>query len=131
MDLIWISLIDNDDTKVDLGNMLDKIQSNISETIAQSQNLEKINSLGISNPYENDDKKFFIDQSEISSLALEKYQRELDINKFSEIFNQIDEQEATNLVLSKVFNGDFSIDTENILMDILNSKDFLNDIFRQ
>ena len=110
--------------------MLDKIQSNISETIAQSQNLEKIAGLGISNPYENDDKKFFIDQSDISSLAIEKYQRELDINKFSEILKQTDEQEATNQVLSRVFNGDFSIDNDNVLMEILNNEDFLNDVLK-
>ncbi len=111
--------------------MLDKIQGNISETIAQSQGLEKVKGLGVSNPFEDDDKGFFIDQSDISSLALQKYQREIDVNHFSEILKQTDEQEATNLVLDKVFNGQFSIDNDDILMEILNSKDFLNDVFNE
>ena len=72
--------------------MLDKIQGNISETIAQSQGLEKIKGLGVTNPFEDDDKGFFIDQSDISSLAMQKYQREIDINYFSEILKQTDEQ---------------------------------------
>ncbi len=111
--------------------MLDKIQGNISETIAQSQGLEKIRSLGVTNPFEDDDKGFFIDQSDISSLAIQKYQREIDVNYFSEILKQTDEQEATKLVLDKVFNGQFSIDNDDILMEILNSKDFLNDVFNE
>lgn len=111
--------------------MLDKIQGNISETIAQSQGLEKIKSLGVTNPFEDDDKGFFIDQSDISSLAMQKYQREIDVNYFGEILKQTDEQEATKLVLDKVFNGQFSIDNDDILMEILNSKDFLNDVFNE
>ena len=111
--------------------MLDKIQGNISETIAQSQGLEKIKSLGVTNPFEDDDKGFFIDQSDISSLAMQKYQREIDVNYFGEILKQTDEQEATKLVLDKVFNGQFSIDNDDVLMEILNSKDFLNDVFNE
>ncbi|MBQ2983267.1 MAG: hypothetical protein IJD57_00525 [Candidatus Gastranaerophilales bacterium] len=111
--------------------MLDKIQGNISETIAQSQGLEKIKGLGVTNPFEDDDKGFFIDQSDISSLAMQKYQREIDVNYFGEILKQTDEQEATKLVLDKVFNGQFSIDNDDVLMEILNSKDFLNDVFNE
>lgn len=111
--------------------MLDKIQGNISETIAQSQGLEKIKGLGATNPFEDDDKGFFIDQSDISSLAMQKYQREIDVNYFGEILKQTDEQEATKLVLDKVFNGQFSIDNDDVLMEILNSKDFLNDVFNE
>ena len=111
--------------------MLDKIQGNISETIIQSQTLEKLNSIGASNPFIEDDKGYFIDQSDISSLALQKYQREQDINKFSEIFHQTNEKEANDLVLSKLLNGQISIDNDDIFMEMLNNKDFLNDVFNE
>lgn len=111
--------------------MLDKIQGNISETIAQSQGLEKTKGLGVSSPFEDDEKAFFIDRSDISSAAMEKYQREIDVKNFSEIFNQTDEKEATELVLSKVFNGQFSIDNDDILMELLNSDSFLSDVFEE
>ena len=67
--------------------MLDKIQNTGSESITQSQNLDRIRGLGVSNPFEEDDKGFFVDESNISSLALEKYQRELDVKKIQCYFN--------------------------------------------
>ena len=74
--------------------MLDKIQNNNSESIIQSQNLDRIRGLGATNPFEDDDKGFFVDESSISSLALEKYQRELDVKKFSDILMETDEKAA-------------------------------------
>ena len=46
--------------------MLDKILSNNSEIIDQSQSLDRIKGLGISNPYEENKSNFFIDESKIS-----------------------------------------------------------------
>ena len=79
--------------------MLDKIQNNNSESIIQSQNLDRIRGLGATNPFEDDDKGFFVDESSISSLALEKYQRELDVKKFSDILMETDDSN----VLQKTF----------------------------
>ena len=62
--------------------MLDKILANNSEIIDQSQSLDRIKGLGVSNPYEADKSKFFIDETNISSTALEKYQKELLENNF-------------------------------------------------
>jgi len=87
--------------------MLDKIQNNGSESIIQSQNLDRIKGLGVTNPYEESDKNFFIDESHISNTAIQKYQRELDIQTFSDILKKTDEQEATNLVLQQAFEGKF------------------------
>ena len=108
--------------------MLDKIQNNGSESIVQSQNLDRIKGSGTTNPFEEDDNKFFIDESNISSTAMEKYQREIDIKTFSEILKQTDQKEADNMVLQQAFGGDLSIENNDFLSELLNSEEFLNDI---
>lgn len=108
--------------------MLDKILANNSEIIDQSQSLDRIKGLGVSNPYEVDKNKFFIDESSISTTALEKYQKELDVKKFSDILFQTDEKAANELVLQQAFEGLFSIDETDFLSELLDNKDLLNDI---
>ena len=108
--------------------MLDKILANNSEIIDQSQSLDRIKGLGVSNPYEVDKNKFFIDESSISTTALEKYQKELDVKKFSDILFQTDEKAANELVLQQAFEGIFSIDETDFLSELLDNKDLLNDI---
>jgi len=110
--------------------MLDKIQNNSSEIISQSQNLDRIRGLGVSNPFEEDDKGFFIDESVISTTALEKYQKELDIARFSEIFKQTDEKSANELVLKDILEGKYSIDDNDFLAELLNNEEFLNDVIK-
>ncbi len=108
--------------------MLDKIQNTGSESITQSQNLDRIRGLGVSNPFEEDDKGFFVDESNISSLALEKYQRELDVKKFSDILMETDEKAANELVIKQAFDGTLSIDNDDFLSELLNNEDFINEI---
>lgn len=108
--------------------MLDKIQNTGSESITQSQNLDRIRGLGTTNPFEDDDKGFFVDESRISSQALEKYQRELDVKKFSDILMETDEQAANELVLQQAFDGTISIDNDDFLSELLNNEDFINEI---
>lgn len=108
--------------------MLDKILANNSEIIDQSQSLDRIKGLGVSSPYEVDKSKFFVDESEISTQALQKYQKELDIKSFSEILMQTDEQAANELVIKQAFEGLFSIDDTDFLSELLDNEDLLNDI---
>ena len=108
--------------------MLDKILANNSEIIDQSQSLDRIKGLGVSNPYEADKSKFFIDESSISTAALQKYQRELDVKSFSDILFQTDEKAANELVLQQVFDGLYSIDDTDFLSELLDNEDLLNDI---
>lgn len=108
--------------------MLDKILANNSEIIDQSQSLDRIKGLGVSNPYEADKSKFFIDESSISNDALEKYQKELDVKTFSDILFQTDEKAANDLVLQQAFEGILSIDNTDFLSELLDNEDLLNDI---
>ena len=108
--------------------MLDKILNTGSESIGQSQSLDRIKGLGVSNPFEDNDNGYFIDESHISSAAMQKYQREIDVKTFSEILKQTDEQEAISLVFQKAFEGKLSIDDNDFLSELLTNEDFLNDI---
>lgn len=108
--------------------MLDKIQNNDIQSVIQSQSPDRIRDLGMTNPFEESDKGFFVDESRISSLALEKYQREIDVKNFSDILNQIDDREASELVLKQMYDGILSIDDDEFLAELLSNEDFLNDI---
>ena len=111
--------------------MLDNIHSASSESIIQNQGLERITGINTAtNPIEND-KNYFIDESEISNAAFEKYQREVDIKEFSEILLSTDEKEANSLVLNKVFDGEFSIDDNDFLAELLDNDEFINDVTKK
>ena len=108
--------------------MLDKILGTNSESVTQSQNLDRIKEIGTTNPYEATSNNYFIDESDISSEAIAKYEHENDIKKFSEILMQYDEKDALEQVLQKVFDGSISIDNDEFLSELLTNEDFLNDI---
>ncbi len=107
--------------------MLDKILNNNSESITQSQSLDRVKGV-TTNPFEEVGNGFFVDESDISSAAIHKYQREMDIKKFSEILKETDEKTSTELVLKQAFEGNLSIDNDDLISELLNNKDFLNDI---
>ena len=97
--------------------MINKIQNdNIAEVIGQSAALEGINN------------NSSLKQSDISQAAFEKYQKEEDVKKFSEILLQSDEKEATQRVLEEIFSQKYSIDDDEFLNKLLNNEEFLNDI---
>lgn len=108
--------------------MLDRILGTNSEIINQSQSLDRISGLGVTNPFEESKDKFFIDESNISTAAFEKYQREIDVKNFSEILMQTDEKAANELVLKQAFEGLFSIDDTDFLSELLDNEELLNDI---
>ena len=108
--------------------MLDRILGTNSEIINQSQSLDRIGGLGVTNPFEESKDKFFIDESNISTAAFEKYQREIDVKNFSEILMQTDEKAANELVLKQAFEGLFSIDDTDFLSELLDNEELLNDI---
>ena len=56
--------------------MLDKILGTNSETVKQSQNLDRIKEVGVTNPFEKTSANYFVDESDISKEALDKYERE-------------------------------------------------------
>lgn len=108
--------------------MLDKIQGNQADIVGQSASLDRIKEIDIKNHYSSNDSAYFIDESEISDTAYEKYMREQDVKRFSQILLETDEDEAVNLVLKKAFDGTISIDNDDFLGDLLSNTDLLDDI---
>ena len=108
--------------------MLDKIQNDGADIISQSANLDRIKEIEVNNRYSQNDNDYFIDESDISDIAYEKYQRYSDIQKFSKILMQTDEQEALDLVLKKTFDGTISVDNDEFMSELLSNSEFLNDI---
>ena len=108
--------------------MLDKIQNTASEALAQSQSLDRIKEIDSSSRNIEEQEDYFVDECEISSDALSKYQHEQDVKRFSDILIQTDEAQATDLVLKQAFDGTISIDNDDFLAELLSSDEFLNDI---
>ncbi len=118
--------------------MLNNIQNNTSNEIAQNaadliaaSKTQSLEAIGKNDSSKYDDyNKYFIDQSDISNTALEKYQKEEDIKTFSKLLLQTDEKEAVSRVLDEVFNQKYEIENDEFLNNLLTNKDFLNDIYK-
>ena len=108
--------------------MLDKIQGSQADLVNRSASADRINEIDLKNRYQDNDLNYIVDESEISSEAYQKYERELDIKRFSQILLDTDEKEATERVLKKAFDGTISISETDILGDLVNNNDLLNDI---
>ena len=108
--------------------MLDRISNEHNEAISQNS-ISKISSLGTSGVYNTDDNGLFVDESTISDTALKLYEREQDIKRFTDLaLSDEDDKSADSLVISKVMNGEISIDDDEAIFSLLSSDDFLNEI---
>ncbi len=109
--------------------MLDKIQGAQTDVVGQSTSLDRIKELELKSTYSTNESGYIVDESEISDIAYERYNREQDVKKFSKILLETDEKEAQDLVLQKTFDGTISIDDDEFMADLLNNSDLLNEIF--
>ena len=108
--------------------MLDRISNEHNEAISQNS-ISKISSLGTSGVYNTDDNGLFVDESTISDTALKLYEREQDIKRFMDLaLSDEDDKSADSLVISKVMNGEISIDDDEAIFSLLSNDDFLNEI---
>lgn len=108
--------------------MLDRIENNSADLINQSSSLDRIKEISTTNPFNKVKGNYFVDESDISSLALEKYNHEQDIKKFSDFLFETDEKEATKLVLQEVFNGKIEMDNDELISELIKNKTLINDI---
>ena len=108
--------------------MLDRISNEHNEAISQNS-ISKISSLGTSGVYNTDDNGLFVDESTISDTALKLYEREQDIKRFTDLaLSDEDDKSADSLVISKVMNGEISIDDDEAIFSLLSNDNFLNEI---
>ncbi len=111
--------------------MLNKLsaQDLTNKGLMQSSNIERVN-FDKKNPYAAIDKKLLIDESSISGEAMNLYQKDLDIKKFTSLaLSDPDNLSHNSLVAENVFalqDDDFE---NKIIEGIFNNRNFLNDLF--
>ncbi len=108
--------------------MLDRISNERNEAVSQSS-ISKISSLGTSGVYGGKDDNLFVDESNISDAAIKLYERERDVQKFTNlVLSDADDKSADAIVISKALNGEISIDDDDAIFSLLSNEDFLNEI---
>ncbi len=94
------------------------------------QQTEQVQGANKKNPYEDIDKNLLIDETNISTEAVELYQKDLDIKKFTNLALSNPEDVSHNvLVAENVFSAKDEKFDDNIIEDIFNNRTFLNDLF--
>lgn len=108
--------------------MLDRISNEHSDAISQSS-INRVSNIGVSSNYNTDERDLFVDESSISDAAIKLYEREQDVQKFAKLaLSDQDDNSADALVVSKVFDGQISIDDDEAVFSLLSNEDFLNEI---
>ena len=109
--------------------MLNGINQNTSsEILTGSSAVERLQNGLASNPYAND-KNFLIDETNISSKAINLWEKELDAKRFTHLVTENPQDDwAEKLVQKKVLEGKFSINDADDLYNLLNNKNFLKDV---
>lgn len=81
------------------------------------------------NPYADIDRNLLIDETSISKEAVNLYQKDLDIKKFTSLaLSDPQDTSHNSLVANTVFNGGDESFDERIIEDIFNNKSFLRDL---
>lgn len=108
--------------------MLNRIEQNsTSEILAKSSAIQRLSDSYQSNPID-DRKNFLIDESNISTNAIQKWERELDVKKFTHLVtSDPDDKSAEELVTRQIFEGKISFDDEE-LQGLFSNKKFLEDV---
>lgn len=97
--------------------------------IQQNSNVEKL-SLKNKNPYSDIDKNLLIDETNISNEALNLYQKDLDIKKFTSLAMSDPENTSHNSIVAQTVFGSQNESFENkIIEGIFNNRSFLRDLF--
>ncbi len=111
--------------------MLNRLTSQdlINKNLLQAENVEKLN-LEKKNPYADVDKNLLIDETNISSEAINLYQKDIDIRKFAKLaMSDSDDLSHNVLVAQNVFNSQDADFEGKIIEGIFNNQKFLQDLF--
>lgn len=98
------------------------------QNLIQQNEIEKTK-LNKKNPYANVDKNLLIDETNISNEAMDMYQRDLDIKRFSALAMSDPEDLSHNLLVAQnVFGAQDTSFDNKIFEGIFNNKVFLKDL---
>ena len=104
-------------------------QDLINQNLIQNSELERT-SLNRKNPYSNIDRNLLVDETDISNEAVNLYQKDLDIKKFTNLaMSDPDNNDCNLLVFKNVFGSQDTNFENKIIEGIFNNKEFLKDLF--
>ena len=109
--------------------MLNRLSSQelINKNLVQSSEVDKT-TLGKKNPYSGIDKNLLVDIYDISNDAIQLYQKDLDIRKFTSLaMSDLDNTDYNSLVVQNVFSSDDDYNNK-ILEGLFSNKSFLQDL---
>lgn len=109
--------------------MLNRLSSQelINKNLVQSSEVDKT-TLGKKNPYSDIDKNLLVDIYDISNDAIQLYQKDLDIRKFTSLaMSDLDNTDYNSLVVQNVFSSDDDYNNK-ILEGLFSNKSFLQDL---
>lgn len=112
--------------KINDNNLLNTQQSVLQETTAT----QGIANSALKNAYGNSAANL-IDESDISQDAINLYQREQEINKYSSYLDDISEEEATTQVVSLMEQGVIDISDDELAESMFHDIALLNDLFAE
>lgn len=102
-------------------------QNTTSEILSRSSAIQRLSDGYQTNPID-DRKNYLIDESSISTNAIQKWERELDVKKFTHLVtSDPDDNSAEELVTKQIFEGKISFDDDE-LQGLFTNKKFLNDV---
>ena len=114
--------------------MIDKINDNnllnTQTALQETTATQAVSSAAIRNAYGKNNANL-VDETDISQEALNLYQREKEISQYSEYYNSISEEEATNKVVDLMEKGIINISEEELAESMFNDISLLNELFAQ
>lgn len=112
--------------------MLNGINNNdLSQQLTQTAGTEKSDAVsGATNPYSKADKNLLIDQLDISSTALQLYQKDKDVKAFTQLaLSDPDDMSHNAKVAEKMLSGEIDTGEGNVLDELFSNQKFIGDLF--
>ncbi len=96
----------------------------------QALGVDKTGLFEKTNPYSANKSGLLVDGSDISTNAMQLYQKELDLKQFTDLtLSDPSDTSHNSIVASKLESGDISFDDEDIINSLFNNPEFISDIF--
>ena len=98
--------------------------------LAQSSGVDKTGLFAKSNPFKQYEAGFLVDQTDISSNALQMYQKELDVKKYTELaLSDQNDASHNSIVASQIENGTIQFDDADIVDSLFSNSKLIEDLF--
>jgi hypothetical protein len=111
--------------------MLNNIDSSLNNGLQEAQSTLSANKIKSNGTNSSESKLYLIDEGNISQEALQLYQRDQDITKYTKMLcsDQITEQEANQQVASLIESGAINISEDDLAESIMSDTNLLQNLY--